>query len=244
VLQQEWVAGAAILDDVLQEKPKAWIARSDRAFIHLCLGQLDDAIRGFQTVVERDPFLVESNACLGWALAASGQREAALTNARAAVERLPSMSVIAGMHAYAATILGRHDEAVAAANRAVGLSDRNPLELTILATTLHRAGDRVTAEAIYQELTSQKIYCPSCVAPAALTVVGPEECLKYLEQAHATKCYLLPIFLLDPLLEPVRSQSRFEALVAAVRRNHDSSTNSNSVIPPMKLRPIGTLTHD
>jgi hypothetical protein len=46
------------------------------------------------------------------------------------------MSAVSGILAYAASLCGKHEEAVAAAERASHLSDRNPLELVVLISAL------------------------------------------------------------------------------------------------------------
>ncbi|MBL8825917.1 MAG: winged helix-turn-helix domain-containing protein [Planctomycetaceae bacterium] len=240
VFNHEWESSLTTLNELISADPTLWTVRSDWAFLQLCLGHVDAALNELRLVVGQNPFLVESSCCLVYALAAAGHYEAALTQARAAFERLPSMSAISGVMAYAASLCGMHDEAVAAAERATHLSDRNPLELVVLISTLYQAGDHAAAEKVYQELVGQSVWAPSSVAVPALLIEGPEACFSWLEKAHADKCYLLPIFLLDPRLEPVRQHSRYEALVASVRRTPAGNSGTTPVVPPMKHRPHNT----
>ncbi len=240
LFHHEWESSVATLNELISTDPTLWVVRSDWAFLQLCLGNVDAAINELRLVVGQNPFLVESNCCLVWALAAAGHYDAALTQARSAFERLPSMSAVSGILAYAASLCGKHDDAVAAAERATHLSDRNPLELVVLISALFQAGDRTTAEKVYQELVGQTAWAPASVAVPALLIEGPEACFTWLEKAHADKCYLLPICLLDPRLEPLRQHSRYEALVASVRRTPVGGSGATPIIPPMKHRPHNT----
>jgi hypothetical protein len=154
-----------------------------------------------------------------WALLSHGDTEQALRHAREAVRMMPSITHTFRDYAGAAAIAGRADETLKAAERAVQLADREPHILATLVTALHQNGRQEEACDMYAEVlrrgSDQRIVW-SYIAPEVLLIEGRQRCLEALETAVAERCCLLPIKVLDPRLQVLADEPRYQAVLRAI----------------------------
>jgi tetratricopeptide (TPR) repeat protein len=120
-------------------------------------------------------------------------------------------------HAYA--VRGRFTEGIAAAEKAVALSDRVPGALGILGLVYGMAGRKDDATKVLHELLelNQKRY----VTPAALANVyvglgDKDQAFFWLEKAFAERSNYIAYLNVFPILDPLRSDQRFDSLLNRV----------------------------
>ncbi len=182
-------------------------------------GRIDDAIAASNRARELDPF----------SLSISAQRGFLLENARRYSEAIEQLLAVIRMdpnhyqaywilgHTYAAN--GQHQEAIAASEKAVELSERTPGALGILGLAYGLAGRKAEANQILNELL--KLNESRYVTPAALVNVyiglgDKDQAFAWLERAYQEKSNYVVFLKVFPILDPIRSDPRFADLVRRI----------------------------
>jgi serine/threonine-protein kinase len=182
-------------------------------------GRIDESIAASNRARELDPF----------SLAISAQRGFLLEQARRygeAIEQLRGVTVMDPTHYQAYWILGhtyaanqQFDEAIAASDKAVQLSERTPGALGILGLAYGLAGRKAEATKILNELL--ELNKTRYVTPAALVNVyvglgDKEQAFVWLEKAYQERSNYIAYLKVFPLLDPLRSDPRFKQMVRKV----------------------------
>jgi Flp pilus assembly protein TadD len=108
----------------------------------------------------------------------------------------------------------RHDEAIAAFERAIGLAGHNGAFDSNLAFAYAASGRPVEAEKIAHELQARQDGIPSTAANIALVYVGlgdKDRAMTWLDKAHSAR--FNPSILLRPAWDSLRSDPRFQKLL-------------------------------
>jgi tetratricopeptide (TPR) repeat protein len=146
--------------------------------------------------------------------------EAAVAQYRRLVELSPSLYVPHMDMAQAFDQLGRHEEAVAEAEKAVLLSSGNPEAVTVLAHALATAGHRDRALGELERLRRASPGAPAAspwsLSQVQLALGDREAALASLERAADERSPHLSYLAVEPRLDGLRGESRFQALVARV----------------------------
>jgi eukaryotic-like serine/threonine-protein kinase len=111
---------------------------------------------------------------------------------------------------------GRYDEAIGALEKARDVSGQDPVMLAHLAYALAQAGRRAPAEAIRDRLRSQAGRGGPFAYATAIACAGLGEkdaAISWLVQVHAERHPQGLWMKVDPELEPLRSDSRYQALI-------------------------------
>ncbi len=182
-------------------------------------GRINDAIAASNRARELDPF----------SLSISAQRGFLLENARRYGEAIEQLLAVIRMdpnhyqaywilgHTYSAN--GQHEEAIAASEKAVELSNRTPGALGILGLAYGLAGRKAEANQILNELL--KLNESRYVTPAALVNVyiglgDKDQAFAWLEKAYQEKSNYVVFLKVFPILDPIRSDPRFADLVRRI----------------------------
>ncbi|HKG79321.1 MAG TPA: tetratricopeptide repeat protein, partial [Pyrinomonadaceae bacterium] len=185
----------------------------------MSVGRVDESIAASNRARELDPF----------SLSVSAQRGFLLENARRyteAIEQLRGVIAMDPNHYQAYWILGhtyaanqQFDEAVAAAEKAVELSERTPGALGILGLAYGLAGRKAEANKVLNELL--KLNESRYVTPAALVNVyiglgDKDQAFAWLEKAYEERSNYIAYLKVFPIVDPLRSDPRFADLVRRV----------------------------
>jgi len=185
----------------------------------MSVGRVDESIAASNRARELDPF----------SLSVSAQRGFLLENARRyteAIEQLRGVIAMDPNHYQAYWILGhtyaanqQFDEAVAAAEKAVELSERTPGALGILGLAYGLAGRKADANKVLNELL--KLNESRYVTPAALVNVyiglgDKDQAFAWLEKAYEERSNYIAYLKVFPIVDPLRSDPRFADLVRRV----------------------------
>jgi TolB-like protein/Flp pilus assembly protein TadD len=183
------------------------------------LGQFDRAIAEAKRAVELDPLSLVINADLGRDYFAARRYDEAITQLRKTIEMDPRFY-------YAHTAMGRVwqlkgqlDEAIVEYRKAAELND-DPFALALLGQAYARAGQREEAQKILARLSEEansRYVSAYSFALMFLALGDKERAIDEMERAYRERAgqdvYWVKI---DPMLDDLRGNPRFEALVQKV----------------------------
>jgi tetratricopeptide (TPR) repeat protein len=204
------------LKRAVELKPNYATAHHWLALAHLTLGQFDPAISEAKRAIELDPLSLVINADTSWIYFSDRRYDEAEAQVRKTLEIDPQFFLA---HYYLGEILqfkGRSSEAIAEFQKAFELNN-DPYSLGMLGQAYARSGQKDEAQKILARLNEEAK--SHYVAPYALALVqiglgDKDRAIEELEHAyeeHETN-YLFAIKV-DPMLDDLRGDPRFEALV-------------------------------
>ena len=181
------------------------------------LGRHPDAIAELQRAVELDPVSLVMHANLGIVYYRARRYDEALAQMRQAASldanHLLVHLNVGLIHAAA----GSNDDAIEAFQRAAALAPRFGDALGLLGYAYARAGRHDEARAVGLQL--ERLSSDGYVSPyiRALYHLGPgdrDRALAELERAYEERSWLVALLKVDPLLDELRTDPRFQALVS------------------------------
>jgi TolB-like protein/Tfp pilus assembly protein PilF len=200
-------------------KPNYATAHHWLALAHLTLAQFDPAISEAKRAIELDPLSLVINADTSWIYFSARRYDEAEAQVRKTLEIGPQFFLA---HYYWGEILqfkGRSNEAIAEFQKAFDLNN-DPYSLAMLGQAYARNGQKDEAQKILARLNEQAK--SHYVAPYALALVqiglgDKDRAIEELERAYAQgeTNYLFAIKV-DPMLDDLRGDPRFKALVRTV----------------------------
>ena len=185
----------------------------------MALARSDRSIAEGKRAVELDPLSLINNADLGWDYFNPRRYDEAIAQYRKTID-IDSHFYLAHYYLGEALLLkGQLTEAIAEYRRAIELSD-DPLALALLGQAYARAGQRDEAQKILERLTQEakSRYVSGYSFALVLTGLGDKEgAIDALERAYrngeGSDIYIIRV---DPLLDDLRGQPRFEALAEKI----------------------------
>ena len=214
-----WDAAEQSFKRALELNPNYANAHNLYANLLMAKGSIDESLAASNRARELDPFSLAISVQRGFLLENARRYDEAIEQFRSVIAMDPDHYQAYWMlgHTYAAS--GRHAEAIAAAEKATALSDRAPGALGILGLVYGLAGRKDDATKILNELLelNKKRY----VTPAALVNVyiglgDKERALSWLEKAYEERSNYVAYMNVFPIVEPLRSDPRFAALLQKV----------------------------
>ena len=214
-----WTAAEQHFKRALELNPNYANAHNVYASYLMTRGRVDESIAESNRARELDPF----------SLSISAQRGFLLENARRygeAIEQLRAVIAMDPNHYQAYWLLGhtyaanqQFDEAVAAAEKAVALSGRTPGALGMLGLAYGLAGRKAEAMKILNELlelNKTRYVTPAALCNVYLGLGDKEKTFLWLEKAYEERSNYIAYLKVFPILDPIRSDPRFAALVQRV----------------------------
>jgi TolB-like protein/Tfp pilus assembly protein PilF len=185
----------------------------------LSLGRFDPAITEAKRAIELDPLSLIINADYSWAYACAHRFDEAEKQARKTLEIDPGFFLA---HYYLGGILqltGRLNEAIPEFQKSVELNN-DPYSIAMLGQAYARNGQKEEAQKILARLTDDaktRYVAPYAWALLYLGLGEKERALAELERAYQTgDTNYLFVLKVDPMLDELRSEPRFNALVQKV----------------------------
>jgi TolB-like protein/Flp pilus assembly protein TadD len=209
------------LKRAVELKPNYATAHHWLALAHLTLAQFDQAISEAKRAIELDPLSLVINADTSWIYFSARRYDEAEAQVRKTLEIGPQFFLA---HYYLGEVLqfkGRLSEAIAEFQKAFELNN-DPYSLAMLGQAYARNGQKDEAQKILARLNEEAK--SHYVAPYALALVqialgDKDRAIEALEHAYETSetNYLFAIKV-DPMLDDLRGDPRFEALVQKITR--------------------------
>lgn len=214
-----WSAAEQDLKRAIELNPSYANAHNFYASYLMAQGRIEESIAASNRARELDPF----------SLSISAQRGFLLENARRyneAIEQLRGVIAMDASHYQAYWTLGhtyaanqQFDEAIAAAEKAVTLSERTPGALGILGLAYGLAGRKAEATKILNELlalTKKRYVTPATIANVYIGLGDKDQAFVWLEKAYQERSNYLTYLKVFPILDPLRSDPRFVDLLRHV----------------------------
>jgi serine/threonine protein kinase/tetratricopeptide (TPR) repeat protein len=216
-LQQELHLSVESLRRALELNPNLATAHLRYAWCLTSYGQLNDAVREMKRAQELDPLSATNSTALGILLTFTGQFNDALAYCSRAAELEPTNYLVRCNLAVTYGLNGMFQQAIDQYRMAGELSpERRGDTLASIATVLTSAGRKSEADSMMPEILELAITGkadPYNVAILCAARGDKEEGFKWLAKALASRQTMSGVVRYDPLLDSLRSDSRFAALL-------------------------------
>jgi TolB-like protein/Tfp pilus assembly protein PilF len=185
----------------------------------ISLGRFDEAIRELKRGLELDPLSLPINGALGRTYYFARRYDEAIEQLRKTSEMDPGFYYAHWNLGSALAAKGAIDAAIKEYEKARALSD-DPFVLGLLGHAYASSGNKMEAEKILgqlKELSKERYVSAYSVALVYLGLGNKEEALRWLEKSYQDRTGNdLVYFRVEPLLDPLRGEPRFEELVTKV----------------------------
>ncbi len=190
-------------------------------FLHFVAGRTQEGEAQLAAYLELDPLSSYAYVCLSWLYLTSGRAAEGVAAARRGVELDPDSYLGYSSLINCLAACGQFDEAAAAAGRGLMMSARHVWTLGALAVIYSRWGKAGDAGAFLREIEARSVHeymQPATLTYAAAAAGDIEGALGYAQQALDERDPLFVMFARSwPWYEPLRSNSRFQQIVAQLR---------------------------
>lgn len=190
----------------------------------MTMGHNLEAIARMKTSQELDPLSLIISVAIGWAHYMARQYDAAIEQLRRTVELDPNYPVTYWILGLLLRKMGRHDLAITEGEKGVKLSGSSPLMRAALAHSLAVAGKRKKAVQILDELTKlakQKYVAAYFFAGIHIGLGEDDRAMEYLEKSYEEHSHWLIYLHLDPSMDALRSNLRFQDLLRRIGLPHE-----------------------
>jgi serine/threonine-protein kinase len=217
----DWEGASREFRRSIELDPRYATAYQWYAFLLASGGQLEDALIAGHTAQELDPSSVSVRRSLGWLYVYTRRYEQARYHLIRAIAMNPTAEETYRVLGLSLALEGQLDESERILREAVGMHGAGSYTTATLGYVLARTGKRGEAEALVAELERRRER--EYVSPVALATVyiglgNNERALDWAERAYDERRGWLAYFTVNPLLDPLRGEPRFQALVRRVAR--------------------------
>jgi len=185
----------------------------------LALGRIDESLAESKRALELEPLQLVVGIHLGWHYLYARQYDQAIEQFGKTLELDPAFPQTQRYAAWAYLQKGMHPEAIAGLRAALNSLGRNPQIEGELGHALAVAGRRAEALAVLEglrHLSATQYVSPYSVALVHAGLGERDEALAWLDKAYAERSDYMPNLRLEPMLDGLRSDHRFAALVGRV----------------------------
>jgi tetratricopeptide (TPR) repeat protein len=185
----------------------------------MTMGKHEEAMVRMKSGQELDPLSLIINVAVGWNFYHARRYEEAIEQLRRTVELEPNYPVTYWILGLLLRKTGCNELAVTEGEKGVKLSGDSPLMRAALAHTLAAAGR--TSEAVQMlddltELARQKYIAPYFFAGIHIGLGENERAIEYLEKSYEEHSHWLIYLHLDPSMDSLRDNPRFQNLLRRV----------------------------
>ena len=183
------------------------------------LGRFDDAIVEGKRAVELDPLSLVINTDLGTDYYYARRYDEAIAQFHKTLEMDPGFYIAHLALGQALDAKGAHDAAIVECQKARALND-DPAVLGVLGRAHGLSGNKMEAEKILDQLkklSKERYVSAYSFALVYLGLGDKEEAVRWLEQSYQDRAGSdIGYIRVDPLLDPLRGDPRFEALAEKI----------------------------
>lgn len=192
-------------------------------------GRFDEAIFEIRKALEIDPMSLMDRSITGWTYYHARQYERAEQELKAAIEIDRNFTNCHLMLGFVYERLGRYDEAIAELQTAQSMMLRSVVPVWVLGYTLASAGRLAEARTMLQQLKDQagKSYVSPYFIALVHTGLGEyDAAFEWLDKAVKSRDEWLLWLGVEPKLDPLRSDPRFDKMLQQVGLTGDVSTRA------------------
>jgi serine/threonine protein kinase/tetratricopeptide (TPR) repeat protein len=181
----------------------------------MTMGRHEEAVARMKNSQELDPLSLIISSAIGWAFYMARRYDDALEQLRRTVELDPNYPVTYWILGLLLRKMGRYELAIAEGEKGVKLSGGSPMMNAALAQTFATAGKREQAIQILDgltNLTKQKYVAPYFFAGIYIGLGEDDRAMEYLEKSYEEHSHWLIYLHIDPSMDGLRSNLRFQEL--------------------------------
>jgi serine/threonine-protein kinase len=185
----------------------------------MTLGRNAEALARMKKSLELDPLSLIINVAIGWAYYHARQYDEAVAQLLRTVELDPNYPMTYWILGLIYRDTARYDLAISAGEKGVNLSGGSPLMRAALAQTFAAAGAPEKAIEIadeLNELAKQRYVAPHFFAGIYVGLGEHDRAIEYLEKSCAEHCHWLIYLHVDPSMDDLRNDPRFQDLLRRV----------------------------
>jgi eukaryotic-like serine/threonine-protein kinase len=185
----------------------------------MTMGRHSEAITRMQNSQELDPLSLIISDAIGWSLYMARRYDEAIEQLQRTVELDPNYPVTYWVLSLSLRKMGRYDLAIAEGEKGVSLSGGSPMMRAALAQTLGAAGRKEKAIEILDDLTKlakQKYVAPYFFAGIHVDLGENDRAMECLEKSYEEHSHWLIYLHMDPGLDALRSNPRFQDLLQRI----------------------------
>jgi eukaryotic-like serine/threonine-protein kinase len=203
----------------LELNPSYATANHWYAEYRMTMGWHEDAVARMKKSQELDPLSLIISVAIGWASYMGKRYDDAIEQLRRTVELEPNYPVTYWILGLLLRKMGHYERAINEGEKGVRLSGGSPLMSAALAQSLATAGKRDEAIRILDDLRAlagQKYIAPYFFAGIHAGLGEDDRALEYLEKSYEERSHWLIYLHIDPGMDALRSNPRFEDLLRRV----------------------------
>ena len=215
----DWAASEKEFRRAIELDPNYTTAHHWYSHCLLSLGRTQGSLTESKRALELEPLQLVVGIHLGWHYIYARQYDKAIDQFRDTLELDPTFPQTRRYSAWVYLQKGMHPEAIAALRAALNSVERDPEIEGELGHALAVAGRRAEALAMLEglhNLSSTRYVSPYSVALVHAGLGDRDQALAWLEKAYAERSDYMAYLRLEPMLDGLRSDHRFAALVGRV----------------------------
>jgi tetratricopeptide (TPR) repeat protein len=230
----EWEEAQTEFKRSLELSPGYATANHWYAEYEMTMGRHEEVMATMKKGQDLDPLSLIINVAVGWAFYHGRRYDEAIEQLRRTVELEPNYPVTYWILGLVLRKTGCNELAISEGEKAVKLSNGSPLMRAALAHTLGSAGRTTEAVQILGDLTKlakQKYVAPYFFAGIHIGLGENDRAIECLEKAYEEHCHSLIYLHLDPSMEGLRDDPRFQDLLRRVGLPAQRTATSTSASP-------------
>jgi serine/threonine protein kinase/tetratricopeptide (TPR) repeat protein len=212
----DWSGAEREFKEVIERNPTYSTGHLYYGNLLVAMGRFSEATSEFEKACEHDPLSLINNTGIGWTLYFSRQYEQAVESLRKTLEIDAHFVFAHAMLGKSYLQLGRLQEAIRELQAASDSSGASPLYQAMLGHAFGAAGNFSDAHRILNQLKEQsaRSYLSSyCMAEVYLGLGDEDLVFEWLEKAYEERARTLVMLKVEPEVDRLRSDSRFESLL-------------------------------
>ena len=216
----DWKGADREFRRAIELNPRYSTARQWYAWYLMAMGRFDEALAEGRVAVELDSGSVSIRRSLGWLQYYSLQPEAALENLRRALTMDPTAEETHRLLALVYLQQGRYDDAAAAFREAIANSGNSVLAISGLGHVAARRGRLDEARKVLEDLQERgrsQYVSPVPIVGLHVALGDFDSAFDGLERAHAERRGWLAYLRIEPMLQPLHGDTRFQRLLDRMR---------------------------
>ena len=185
----------------------------------MTMGHQAEAIAGMKKSQELDPLSLIISVAIGWAHYMARQYDDAIEQLQRTIELDPNYPVTYWILGLILRKLGRYDQAIVEGEKGVKFSGGSPMLTAALAQTLATAGRKKEAIQLLEDLSNlatQKYVAPCFFAGIHIGLGEADRAIECLEKSFEEHSHWLIYLHIDPSMDALRSDPRFQDLLRRV----------------------------
>jgi Tfp pilus assembly protein PilF len=211
----DWPGAAEGFASAIQHNPSYATAYQRYSLYLMAMGRPEDSFAQINKARELDPLSISINFSLGWRFYMARQYDRAIQQLRNTLEMDSSYELAHLVLGLAYLQKGDFALAIPELHKAADLAHDTPLMVSALANAYARMGNKLEAENLLANLVIQSK--KSYVSPYYFAVVHAglgeqEKAISDLEKAYADRSNGLVFLKVDPALDALRADARFQLL--------------------------------